>query len=381
MGGEAPSPVAWRALVGSAMASFAASRVIVLVGAALFSALRRGTSLVDVLTSWDGPYYLEIMARGYPNEVPLDPWGDAATSPLAFFPGYPLVARALDLVLPGHEVTAALVTSTLFGGLATVAVGVLVARGWGEDAGRRAALLFAVYPGNIVLSMVLTEGLMVVAATACLIALQRRWWLAAGAAGAVATLTRPAAAAVIVACAWGAAVALKERREVAALVAPVLAAAGLVSFHLYLWARTGERGVWFRVQEDGWQQGTDFDLSSVWRPVTDLLTFDPGGAGNVIRAVAGVLVVAGLVALVRLRPPGVVLVYTVSILALTAVSGLGLRPRFLIAAFPLLIPAAVHLRDRSTALVAAVSAGLIAPFLLYSMLSYELYFGTGSMGL
>ncbi len=380
-GSSPPGPMAWPDLVGAALVAFAVSRLVVLVGAATASSLRPHLSFLDVLTLWDAPYYLEIMTQGYPAPIPVGPDGRAAASPIAFFPAYPLLAGAVDVILPGDEVLAALVTSTLLGAAATVAVAVLVARGWGLAAGRRAALLFAVFPGSIVLSMPYAEGLMVGAVTLCLLALQRRWWVVAGVAGAVATASRPTAAAVIVACAWAAGVAIREQRQLAALCAPVLAAGGFVGFHLYLWAHTGELGAWFRVEHEAWHQVTDLGLSTTRGPLWELVTLRPDGALGLGRGVLILLAGAGLVALVHLRPPGPIVVYTAVALALTAISGMEIAPRFLLAAFPLIVPAAVRLDDHSTSLVVTVTAGLTGLYVIYSTLSYEVYFGLNSSGL
>ena len=71
------------------------------------------------------------------------------------------------------------------------------------------------------------------------------------------------------------------------------------------------------------------------------------------------IVVAGAV-LVRARPPGILLVYTVGTVALALASQtLGARPRFVLTAFPLVAVLGARLRPRALAPVLAVSAGLL----------------------
>src|SRR5207237_8596718 len=71
------------------------------------------------------------------------------------------------------------------------------------------------------------------------------------------------------------------------------------------------------------------------------------------------IVAAGAV-LIRARPPGIVLVYTLCIVALALASQtLGARPRFVLTAFPLVAVIGARLRTISLAPVLALSAALL----------------------
>src|SRR5207253_1167110 len=122
----------------------------------------------------------------------------------------------------------------------------LLARIWGREVADRGTALFCFFPGSFVLSMVYSEPLMLALAIGCLLALLDRRWLVAGVLAGLATGVRPNAVALVAACAWAAAVAIVKRREWRALVAPLLAPAGLVAFFAFLWARTGRPDAWIR---------------------------------------------------------------------------------------------------------------------------------------
>ena len=46
-------------------------------------------------------------------------------------------------------------------------------------------------------------------------------------------------------------------------LAPLLAPLGWIAFQLFLAHQTGERGVWFRVQREAWDEGTSFGLTAI----------------------------------------------------------------------------------------------------------------------
>jgi hypothetical protein len=53
-------------LVAASLTVYVASRLVVAAGAATVAYLRSGTRVVDVLASWDGAWYLEVVRSGYP---------------------------------------------------------------------------------------------------------------------------------------------------------------------------------------------------------------------------------------------------------------------------------------------------------------------------
>jgi Dolichyl-phosphate-mannose-protein mannosyltransferase len=291
-------------------------------------------------------------------------------SPWGFFPGYPLVIRAV------HEVTrlpypaAALLVGAVCGFLAVWAVYALGAAYAGEGAGRGAALLVAFFPGSAALSWPYSDGLFVAAAAAGLTALHRRRWLLAGLCGAAATLTRPTGAALVAAAGVAALAELVRRRDPKPLVAPVLAALGGVAFVLFGWWRTGDPQVW-RHAENLWNQRLDVGRD-LYVKVQPLLA-DPGtawrtheGTVNLVMAyvdIVGLLLLAVLVAAAvanrtRLTAPMVVYAAVV-VFTIVGYSAVGPRPRMVLAVVPGFVWLAARLPRRAVVALVALFLPLL----------------------
>ncbi len=135
------------------------------------------------LLAWDAGWYETLARAGY---------AAGGTQSLRFFPGFPLLARALA-ALPGVGAGAALVVIANVATLAGLAVvHRLVASDLGDEgAAGRAIWLLVLGPAAYVLVMGYSEGLFLLCtATGLLAVRQRRWWLAA-IAGFVAGTVRP----------------------------------------------------------------------------------------------------------------------------------------------------------------------------------------------
>ncbi len=337
----------------SAVAAWVVSRTISVAAAALAAHRHPGTSLTRVLSSWDGQWYLSIARSGYPDHLPMSR-GRALQSSVGFFPGYPGVVRAVHAVSPFSLPVTAVVVSLLLALPAIYLFGVLVGRWWGPAAATRATWVFALFPGSLVLSMVYAESLMLTAAIGCVILLKDRRWVLAGLAGAVATATRPNAVEICFACAWAAGVAIHRRRDWSALLAPVLSVLGIVGYVGYIGARTGHADAWTRVEHDGWHLSNDFGQHYLDRMV-QTITWRSQTLDDVILFASSLLALVLLVWLVRLHPPGVILVTALSGVALMVSDINGAIPRYLLGIFPLLIPPAVKLRGPARAVWLVVS--------------------------
>ena len=88
---------------------------------------------------------------------------------------------------------AGLIVSGIGGMVATVLVQRLATGWWGDRTGRKAVLIFCLFPGSVVFSMVYAEGLVLALAAGCILGLQQRRWLLAGALAGIATATEPEA--------------------------------------------------------------------------------------------------------------------------------------------------------------------------------------------
>lgn len=317
-----------RELVRGTLAAWAVGRVATFAGALAFAIQRHKLSLAPrVFTLWDGRWYLELARHGYPHTLPAP----GTYSPLAFFPGYPILVGLL-----GASPVAAVLVAWGTGAVAAVLVARVAERVVGERAALAAAVAFCLFPGSYILSMAYAEGLAIALSAACLLALLDRRWVAAGVWAALAAATRPNAL-VLVACCVVAAWQARDRR---AWIAPLLAPAGLAVVALMQWVATGTPTAWSRAEAAGWHQHVDFGASSARTLAAFLL--GPFGHPVIFMVGLGMLVSGVLVLELRhLRPPAVVAVYTAGILALAySSSEFNGRPRFLLTAFPLLFPLA-----------------------------------------
>lgn len=329
--------------------------------------------ILDVLTSWDGLWYMDIVRNGYPRSIPPDVTYFVDEARAAFFPLFPLAGRAFDRVLPGGDSLAVLVMNTTLGLIAVVLFALIADRLYGERVARTTATLAALFPGSFVLSFAYSEALMLVLAAACLLMLLDEEWTAAGVFAAFATATRPNGLALVAACLVAAGLAIRERRDWNALIAVLLAPLGFITFQVWLGQHTGETGAWFRVQREAWDEGASFGFTAirntveaVWQPMTS--------PTDTITALSFIATILLLILAWKARLPWTLHAYSWAIVALMlAPATVTARPRFLYTAFPLLIGAAKwyddHRRDRDETLwpmtMAACGAGLAALAGLY----------------
>ncbi len=148
-------------------------------------ALERG------LLAWDGDWYRSLAVHGY-DGMPLEG--------VRFFPGYVLLGRMVDVVLPGGPGAALVAVSNIGTLVAMVLLHRLVVVETGDRrlAGR-AVWALALFPPAFVLAWAYAEGPFLALAVGCLLLLRReRWWGAALAAGA-AGLLRPTGALLAIA--------------------------------------------------------------------------------------------------------------------------------------------------------------------------------------
>ena len=229
-----------------------------LLGVALVMGAVEHNSLASEVGRWDGTWYVQVASSGYPRHISHYP------TTLGFFPLYPLVIW-LTVHAPGPPdsvVLAGMLISGAGGLVATVLVQRLAAVWWGAEGGRRAAVLFCLFPGSIVFSMVYAEGLLLPLAAGCLLALQRRRWLLAGVLAGFATAVQPDAVALIVVLAVCAVRELRvrgwlDRDARRSVIALLLSGAGICAFALFLWLRTGTPFATLEAQHYGWGEKVD----------------------------------------------------------------------------------------------------------------------------
>jgi mannosyltransferase PIG-V len=353
-----------------AVSAYLLSRAATFVTAGGIALISR-SSIGDVLSRWDGGWYLAIARDGYPSFVPSGV-GIAAQSSIAFFPGYPLLVRALSAPLGLPPVFVGCAVSFIAGLVATVGIWHLAVRLSDEATADRTVVLFAFLPPAFVMSMVYADALFVCLAVVCLIALLDGRWVMAGAAAATAGLVRPTAIALCLACVWGAVVAIRNGGSRRAIAAPAIAPLGALLYLGYVWIHTGEAFAFFHVQSRGWGNRIDLGAANVHAVLHHMaearLTFFVAMLAIVVGGLG-----VGLWLLVGWRVPSVVVVYVSIVMALSIFASNPVSiPRFLLAAFPLLIPLARRLSPRVTMGIAAASGALMGTLFFVNGLSSTL---------
>lgn len=375
----------WHRALAVGLAAFVVSRLCVLAGAGVRASQlvvdanvdnepRPGTPIkliTSVFTQWDGNWYMEIVRGGYPRSIPPDITYFQREARAAFFPLYPTLVRAVDRVLPAGDVFAALLLNLVLAVSAVVLVGVLARRLYGVQVAERTMVLFAVFPGSVVLSYAYAEALLIVLAAACLWFLMDDRWLLAGIAAGLATATRPNGIALVAACAVAAGIAIYRRRDWLSLIAPLLAPIGFISFQLFLAGHTGESWSWFRVQREAWREGTSFGASAISNTLS-FFTHPFESPTDALTAVSFFALLGLLWCLWRKRLPWPMVAYIAVVIILMLVpSTVTARPRFLFTAFPLFISVAAWWprRDRVgwDLMMVACGAGLTALTTLYGV--------------
>jgi hypothetical protein len=378
-GGDGPSPATsgWRDIGRRApwwarpTAIFAASRAVVGLGLYLTAVVGHRTADY-ILGQWDTWWFINAARRGWPSHVPMA-HGHAVRSTIAFFPVFPLAVRYLTRLTGWSLLTSSLTISMVTGLTAMITVWALVRRYAGPAAADRATLLLAVFPGSFVISLGYSEGILITAVACGLLALQQRRWVLAGLAGLVATGTAPVALAFVAACLWCAVSAIRHDRQWRALAAPLLAPVGFVTYQLWLWAHTGDLSAWRATERGGWHS-----YPSLLYPFRIIGTFvtdprSPTLTGQIL--VAGTVVaVVGVVLMVREHQPAPVLLYGLCALGSAAVSQpVGLRPRFLMLAFPVVIAAGTRYDGWVHRGLVALSAVLLVLCTVLEVSSYAVF--------
>ena len=327
--------------------------------------------MLDVLSSWDGVWYLRIVRLGYPHHVQADVTYLVPDARVAFFPVFPMLVRAVDTVVPGGDTIAALFTNFILGAIVIFLLGLLARELYGEQVAAKAMVLGAIFPGSFVLSFAYAEALLLVLGMGCLWCLMKRRWIGAGLLAALATATRPNGLALVLACAVAAVIAIRRERDWVSLVAPILAPLGFLAFQLWVNHHTGEAGVWFRVQSEAWGESASYGLTAIRKSI-EAFASPLTSPTNILTAASVVTMVVMIYFARRKVLPPPMLAYCVGILALMLLPNtVTARPRFLYSALPLLISAAAFLhsfrREWWPYVIGACSAGLVTLTALYGV--------------
>ncbi|PBC62412.1 hypothetical protein BKI49_19435 [Streptomyces sp. Tue6028] len=326
----------------TALGLFAAARLTGILALAATAWATGRHPIVLLARSWDSIWYLGIAAHGYGRTLYFRP--TVVHSDLAFFPLYPALVRGVTAVTPLNASTAGLLVSWLAAGAAACGMYAIGARLYGRAVGTAVVLLWGLLPHSVVLSMAYTEPVLTAFAAWSLYAVLGGHWVWAGVLAALAGLSRPngfAVAAAVLAAAAYEVWRLRARKVPHRLwTGAALAPLGWVGYVLWVGRRRGDplRG-YFEVQRL-WGSRFDFGEGSL-RFVKHLLL---DGDRFVFPVTLGIVAAATVLyaLLIADRAPLPLIVYS-GVLLLIALGGSGFfesKPRFLLPAFPLLLPLA-----------------------------------------
>jgi len=236
---------AWRRAALCAISTWAAAATAYLVVTALSWFIRdeTGPPLSRMLLAWDRwdtGHYLRIADVGYTADRPDSP---------AFFPLYPMLIRAFDVVLPGGGITAGLVVSNLACVGALAVLYRFVAYEFGDRHAGRTLLYLVAWPAAFYLSAVYNTSLFLLLTIGALYCMRRGLWWAAGGLGALASATRTSGALLAVAFAveyarqrgWSWRWSSWRWRDLRGdALAVLLVPGGLMAYVVYCWLALGD---------------------------------------------------------------------------------------------------------------------------------------------
>ena len=359
-------PVRPLVAVATALGLFAAARISGGIVLAVVAAAVGKHPFPLLGRSWDSQWYVRIAEHGYGRTV-HQPSG-LVFNDLAFFPVYPLLVRAVRTVTGLTGGGAGLLISWTAAAVAACGIYLIGARLHGRAAGTVLVLVWGLLPHSIVLSLAYTEPLLTAFAAWSLYAVLSGHWAWAGTLAALAGLSRPNGLAVAVAVLVAAAHELWRRRlrgiPPGLWAGAVLAPLGWGGYVLWVGVRTGDPfGGYFGVQH-GWGSAFDLGRGSLHTLRVMVTHSSPLVYPMTIVIVAAYVLLFALLLVERVPLP--LVVYS-GVLLVVALGGSGYfcsKPRFLLPAFPLLLPVACALARTARArpwhatLVVAALAGL-----------------------
>jgi len=290
------------------------------------------------VSAWDAQHYLAIAEHGYPGSV-QQPY-----SLLAFFPGTPLLVRALHLLTGGY-ITAGFLESSFMGALACLFAFELVSRRYGHDSGVRAAIVLAVAPGAFLYGMAYAEPLAIAMCLGTFLCLECRRYALGGVLGFVAGLSSPFTMPLVLVAAYVA----WRRRTVGAAAVACAPPAGFLAFQLYGFVRTGRFPVWFAAERTF---GQGFALANT----IDRFTQSSGVGIPITVGASLVLAVGAFYAMGKVRAPLAWWLFAVPVVGVGLFSaGSWMNPRILLNAFPLELAAGVAAKGVAFRMLVALS--------------------------
>lgn len=328
---------------------------------------------------WDSGYFSCIASYGYLGQA-CD--GGSGIERMAFFPLYPMLARAVAWAVSLGAMGSASIVFALWlvAAAASVAATIGVYRiaqlQFDAAIARRATALFAFGPYAIFLVASYSESLYLAGAVwAWYWCLRRQYWLA-GLLGVVATASRASGMFLVLALLVLYVTELRgrgERIRPLPIVALGASSLGVLGYWVWLFLVTGDPLAWFHAQSEGWNRRTRWPWETLFNQGIHVLR-EPKPDWQVqaaLEVVAAIGIVICVVVLVRRREWGsATLIGTTAGSLMTSTSYLSLA-RNTLTMFPIVILLADLTRgDRSRWYWLALSAG--AALLLFNTVQLAL---------
>ncbi|MEV6013327.1 glycosyltransferase family 39 protein [Streptomyces sp. NPDC051976] len=315
---------------------------------------------------WDSAWYHRIADWGYGTFIPSWEAPGLRFDDMAFFPLYPMTVRVVDTVLPVGSVVAALLVAWVSAALAAWGIYAVVEELYGRRTATALVVLWGLLPHAIVLSMAYTESLMTALAAWALYAVVTRRWLAAGLLSGLAGLTRPngiavaaAVAAAVLAEGWQR-LRSGRRQDRRAWAAALLAPLGWCGYVGWVGLRTGQVRGYFDVQAR-WGSVFDFGRFALHYVKRQALLPDSLSAYVTTGLCGAAVLLLVLILMDRMPLPLLVYAAVLVVIALGGANFFSCKPRFLLPAFPLLLPGATALagaRPRAAAVAVVTLTGI-----------------------
>jgi len=323
--------------------------------------LKPGYRRPSFFNDWDAAHYLLIARSGYPQ---LHSPGGGFDATAAFFPLLPLATRAVHIATRLSVRTSGIAVANASALAAFCVIWMLFREVVGDRRATIAVTLLAFWPASFVLSMVYSDGLLLLAAAACLLALRHEVWWAAFVFGALASLSRPDGVVLALCIAWAAYEAHRRRPGWVPWIAALGPPLGFAGYLGYLWIALGSPGAWFTAERRGW--GRRFDFGRTWWSNGFTALHHPTARVDLVAStIAGIVGVALVVWMIQSRLPVPLTIYAGGIMVLALGSGVGGSvPRYCLDAFPIFLVPAARLRATVNAALVGCSAGAMALFML-----------------
>ena len=320
-------------------------------------------------TAGDSPHYLFLAREGYQSQ------GSQAKL-IVFYPLYPLLMKALGILLLGNYELAGLLISNVCAGLASVYLYKLVKLDYGEQRAAESVLLFLLYPFMMFTMGVYTESLFLLLTLAALYEMRGGRWVQVGVLGFGAALCRTQGMLLLAPAVYEWLHVRAERgksfREYASIrhLTILLIPAGFLCYLILNYVTLGDfTAFWGYQQAAPWYQSTQWINANITKDYG--MALDYRGLSFIIYWVQIVLIFLALAVLLygirkRVRTSLIVYggIYTCfCYLAGWLISG----PRYMMGCVPLFIVYAAVERERVRYVILGISAVLCMVYTILYM--------------